>query len=95
MADTVFLTGLNLYDLNILDRQFPEADLTKLPDTPHETFRSWLEELSRRTLRNPIPARFQQLTVRVVLMLVLSALRGLITVAGILRSGETGLRLNR
>ncbi|KAF3390813.1 Pyridoxine/pyridoxamine 5'-phosphate oxidase [Talaromyces pinophilus] len=53
MADTVFLTGLNLYDLNILDRQFPEADLTKLPDTPHETFRSWLEEAIKADVKEP------------------------------------------
>lgn len=44
---------MNLSDLNILDWHFPEADLMKLPDTPHEAFRSWLDEAIKAEVKEP------------------------------------------
>jgi pyridoxamine 5'-phosphate oxidase len=44
---------MNLRDLNILDREFPEADLIKLPDSPHEAFQSWLDEAIEEEVKEP------------------------------------------
>ncbi|CZR68835.1 related to pyridoxamine-phosphate oxidase [Phialocephala subalpina] len=40
MADNANLTRTKLRDLDILDRAFPETDLDKFPDTPHDAFQS-------------------------------------------------------